>query len=173
MTALHRVMRVVLVVLLGAGGILLIAVAGSSANWAAAITLLRQQRLAAGGAGVAALCLALLYLLSGLRRRERTRYLSFGDAGDRVNISTDAITDYVARLADEFPSIVRLTPRVRSAGKAVDLFIDVRIKAGPQLHEICEVLQQRARECMATGLGISEVRRVTVSVTEISSEHKR
>ncbi len=172
MTALHRIMRVALVVLLGVGGILLITIAGSGANWEAATALLRQQRLAAAGVGVAAICLTVLYLLSGLRRRERRRYLSFGDATDRVNISTDAITGYVARLADEFPSIVRLTPRVRSAGKAVDLLIDVRIKSGPQLHEICEVLQQRVRESMASGLGISEVRRVIVSVTEISSEHK-
>ncbi len=52
------------------------------------------------------------------------------------------------------------------------MVVDVRIKAGPQLHEICEVLQNRVRETMIKGLGIPEVRRVVVCVKEISSEHK-
>ncbi len=172
MKLLHRILALLLVVLLGFCGVLLLLAARSGADWQAALVLLRPQRVAAAGAGAAALCLAVLYALSGLRRRERARYLSFGGDGDRVNISTDAIVGYVSRLAEEFPSIVRMTPRVRPVGKKVDMLIDVRIKAGPQLHEICEVLQQRVRESMASGLGISEVRRVIVSVTEISSEHK-
>ena len=173
MSILHRIVRIMIVTLLALGGVMLITAAASQSNWMAAMAMIRQERLLTAGVGVAAIGFAMLYVLSGLRRRDKVRYLSFGDDADRVNISTEAIVDYVTRLADEFPSIVRMRPRVRPVGKAVDMLIDLRIKAGPQLHEICEVLQQRVRESMATGLGISEVRRVVVSVTEISSEHKR
>ncbi len=54
----------------------------------------------------------------------------------------------------------------------IDIIVDLRVKAGPQLHEVCEVLQRRVRETMANGLGISDVRRVEVNVKEISSEHR-
>jgi len=112
-------------------------------------------------------------MLSGLQRREHERFLSFDNGEGRVNISTQAISDYVSKLSSEFPSVVRMTPRVAAhSRRGLDMVVDVRIKAGPQLHEICEVLQNRVRETMIKGLGIPEVRRVVVCVKEISSEHK-
>ena len=76
-------------------------------------------------------------------------------------------------------SACRLSHHVVDGGKIafrrrelIDIVVDLRVKAGPQLHEVCEVLQRRVRETMSSGLGIADVRRVEVSVKEISSEHK-
>ena len=65
-----------------------------------------------------------------------------------------------------------MSPVVVPLRHAIDLIVDVRVKAGPQIHEVCESLQARVRECVTGGLGISEVRRVTISVHEINSEHR-
>jgi uncharacterized alkaline shock family protein YloU len=54
--------------------------------------------------------------------------------------------------------------------ESVDVFVDVRIKAGPQIKEICEVLQQRVRDTMFSGLGITQVRYVEVNVLKIVGE---
>ena len=56
--------------------------------------------------------------------------------------------------------------------KGVDLLVELRVRAGPQIHEVCELVQQRVREAVTNGLGISEIRRVTVTVREIVSEHR-
>jgi uncharacterized alkaline shock family protein YloU len=65
-----------------------------------------------------------------------------------------------------------MRPNVRPRRGGVDLLVDVRVKAGSQVHEVCELLQQRVRERVVEGLGISEVRRVEVNVRDIVSEHK-
>ena len=65
-----------------------------------------------------------------------------------------------------------MIPEVIPRGNQVDISIVLKVKAGPQIHEICEVMQRRVRETMVNGLGISDVRRVIVNVKDISSEHK-
>src|SRR5262245_47962471 len=57
------------------------------------------------------LLLAFLYLITGMGRRKQ-RLLSFDNDAGTVSISTDAICDYISKLAPEFPTIVRLVPDV-------------------------------------------------------------
>ena len=123
-------------------------------------------------AALAVLCIVFIMVATLRRRERRSRILSFRNDDGTVSISTTAIEDYVCKLGAEFPSIVRMEPKVLPRRGSVDILVHVRIKAGPQIHEICEVLQRRVHETMTSGLGISEVRRVEVSVTEISPEHK-
>ncbi len=132
----------------------------------------RRTFLSNSFAGIGSFALASLLFLTGLDSRRRARFLSFSNEQGAVNISTDAISDYVGKLAPEFPSIVKMTPIVVPHRRRIDIVVDVRIKAGPQLHEICEVLQHRVRESMEKGLGITDVRRVIVSVKQISSEYR-
>jgi len=126
----------------------------------------------AGMAGGACLALALLLAGTGVRRRRKSPILSFRNEGGTVSISTDAISDYLGKLVAEFPSVVKMRTQVIPARSAVDIVATLRVKAGPQIHEVCETLQNRIRETMVNGLGISEVRRIEVSVKEISPEHK-
>jgi uncharacterized alkaline shock family protein YloU len=107
-----------------------------------------------------------------LKPRRSGRFLSFSNEQGAVNISTDAIAEYISKLAPEFPSIVKMTPVVIPHRRKIDIMVEVRIKAGPQLHEICEVLQKKIRESMEKGLGIFDVEKVIVSVDKISVEHK-
>ena len=173
MKFLNRIVFLFLFALLVTVGLGLVVTAASSEYWPLLHVLLSStSRLMGACVGSFLLALAMLLLLSGLKPKRSGRFLSFANEQGAVNISTDAITEYISKLAPEFPSIVKLTPVVVPQRRRIDIVIDVRIKAGPQLHEICEVLQRRVRESMEKGLGISDVRRVIVSVKLISSEHK-
>ena len=151
--------------------------AAISPDWGIYISsfLPENKRLFLACAGAAALCLATLMLLTSGRKKQaqqKERMLSFSNEEGTISISTVAISDYLSKLGTEFPSIVKMQPIVIPRHKAVDILVALRVKAGPQIHEICEVLQRRVRETMVNGLGISDVRKVEVSVKEISPEHK-
>jgi len=60
-----------------------------------------------------------------------------------------------------------MQPKVTASRDSVDVIVDVKIKAGPQIREICEILQQRVRDSMLSGLGITQVRYVEVNVCKI------
>ncbi len=114
----------------------------------------------------------ILWMLGERQPKRQNRFLSFRNEEGAVHISTAAISDYLDKLAPSFPSIVQMHADVLPVRRKIDIIMEVRIKAGPQLHEICEVLQKRVRESMESGLGIHDVRHVIVRVKEISSEHK-
>lgn len=124
------------------------------------------------GVGSSVLALALLFAVTHTTRRKREQYLVYQKDGGPVSISTEAIAEYLGKLVSEFPSIIRLRPRVIPYRHEVDVVAELKVKAGPQIHEVCEMLQRRIRETLASGLGINEIRQVEVSVREIYSEHK-
>jgi len=128
--------------------------------------LIEYYRPAAAITGIVLLVLAVLLLVSRMNRRRRGS-LSFDREGGRVSIDTRVIEDYISKIAAEFPAVIRMQPRVIASRESVDITVDIRIKAGPQIKEICELLQQRVRESMLTGMGISQVRYVEVNVLKI------
>lgn len=172
MKVLHRLAGavIILVVLLLALGVFY--ASWSADSWEIMSSAIARGRLTGVCAAVGTVCVVVLYALTAQPRRKKNRILSFRNDDGTVSISTAAISDYICKLGAEFPSIVRMQPIIRPRRGCVDVVVDVRIKAGPQIHEICEVLQRRVRETMSQGLGISEVRRIEVSVSEISGEHK-
>ncbi len=172
MKIIHRFIFLVVFALMTAVGLALIGLAVSSKNWDAIGLLLPGSRLVGASIGAGLFCLASLLFMTGLNPKRSDRFLSFSNDQGAVNISTDAISEYIGKLSPEFPSVVKMTPAVIPHRRVIDIIVDVRIKAGPQLHEICEVLQKRIRESMEKGLGISDVRKVIISVHKISVEHK-
>jgi hypothetical protein len=140
--------------------------------WHSVFTDMASMRTVGGISGGGLLLFSVIWILCEGRSRGKNRFLSFRNEGGAVNISTVAISDYLAKLAPSFPSIVKMHAEVQPVRKKIDILVDIRIKAGPQLHEICEVLQKKIRESMETGLGIKDVRHVVVRVKEISPEHK-
>lgn len=172
MTRMNRFLTLLACALLISGGLALIVLVMRPLDWRTACSMLSADRVTGLVAGLLLLGLGVLLLASEAPRKRRDRFLSFRNAGGAVNISTEAIAEYIGKLAPEFPSIIRLSPVVVPRRRRIDIIVDLRIKAGPQLHEICEVLQKRVRESMESGLGIQDVRHVIVCVKEISTEHK-
>jgi uncharacterized alkaline shock family protein YloU len=172
MKVLRRVVRLLVLIGLLSAGLALMAVAISPKLWADVQALGNTAREVWASIGGGLLVMGVIFALSEYRTRKRERFLSFDNDGGTVSISTEAMADYINKLITEFPSVVRMKPNVRPTRGGVDLLIDVRVKAGSQVHEVCELLQQRVRERVVEGLGISEVRRVEVNVREIVSEHR-
>lgn len=172
MKPIHRTLFLLVCAVLIGGGLGVLLLALRPTDWQAAARLLEQARMGGGLAGVVLVCAGVMLILMENPARRRDRFLSFPNEAGAVDISTEAIAEYIGRLAPEFPSIVKLLPTVEPRRRRVDIVVDVRIKAGPQLHEICEVLQKRVRESMESGLGIHDVRHVVIRVQQISSEHK-
>lgn len=173
MPLVHRFVGLVFLVVIVVGALSLLAAAVLPGHWEPMAEWLRHfGRLDAVSLALVTLFLLAIYLMASLPVRTNRRQLSFDNAGGSVSISTDAICDYIEKLTAEFPSVVKLTPRVVTDHQAIDLVVGVRIKAGPQIHEVCELLQQRVRDSVTQGLGIADIRKVEVSVTDIVSEHK-
>ncbi|OVE75410.1 hypothetical protein BVX97_04905 [bacterium E08(2017)] len=122
-------------------------------------------------AGCATWVLAVGYVIAPAKKKKNTRYLNFNTEGGAVSISVDAISDFLSRLISEFPSLVQMKPEVKPAKNAMDIKIKVKVKAGSQVSEICDLLQKRVREAISSGLGIDQVNKVEVSVEEIVAEH--
>jgi uncharacterized protein YybS (DUF2232 family) len=172
MKKVNRILQLLVCAVLIASGLALVVLVLKPSDWQILCALLLQSRVGMLVAGAVLVLMGVLLIVTEAPRRRRDRFLSFRNEGGAVNISTEAIAEYIAKLAPAFPSIVSLVPVVEPLRRKMDIVIDVRIKAGPQLHEICEVLQKRVRESMEGGLGIHDLRHVVVRVKEISSEHK-
>ena len=172
MKLIHKISGLALLILAVLLGAFLVAGARSSAAWTRVAGLVSGNRGLGVGIGIALLFLGVIYVLSAIPKRRRQKYLSFDAEGGTVSISTTAIAEYVARVGGEFPSIVRMKPEVIPGKNSIDIHAYVQIKDGPDIQEVCELLQKRIREVLAGSLGITEVRTVQVSVKEIIAEFR-
>lgn len=172
MRTLNKIVRVVALVMLVSVGLALVVLSISRTNWNVLEEVVTRGRWFALSVGLAVFCFGIIFGLSGVRAGPRERFLSFDGENGTVSISTIAIADYLAKLGTEFPSVLRLRPRVMPARRSVDIVLELRVREGPQIHELCDLLQKRVRESLTNGLGINEVRRVEVRVHEIVSEHR-
>ena len=170
MKIINRIAGFVLLLVVIGAGLSLAVNARSGETWSGFASVLTEYRAVVGGVGVAMLCLCLIFLLSAIPRRKNQQYLSFDGEGGTVSISTAAIAEYVARVAGEFPSIIKMKPEVIPARNNIDVHAYLQIKDGPDIHEVCELLQKRIREVLAGSLGINEVRKVEVSIKDIVAE---
>ncbi len=170
MNILHRLVRLIVLVVLLVAGMFIISVALIPNLRSAVMCVMETDPIYVVYAGLAVVVLGLLFAVTGTQRKQKGKFLSFQNDSGTVSISTDAIADYIMKLMDEFPSVTRMRPVVLPERHAIDIAVSIRIKAGPQISEICELLQQRIRESLTNGLGISAVGRVAVSVTDIVAE---
>lgn len=170
MKIIHRITGFILLLVVVVSGGALVVCARSGDSWSEFASVMIGNRIVVGGVGVALICLGLIFLLSAIPRRKQQKYLSFDGDGGTVSISTAAIAEYVARVAGEFPSIIKMKPEVIPARNNIDVHAYLQIKDGPDIHEVCELLQKRIREVLAGSLGINEVRKVEVSIKDIVAE---
>lgn len=167
MKIIHVLLGLVLLALLVAGGVLVIRYALTPDAWADITAQAGAWRYYAmqGAAGV--LIVLALYLVTGLPRRTHAQFISFENEGGAVSISVKAIRDFLIRVGSEFAAILGMDPVIRAPSGAIELDLDVKVKAGTQIPELCKLLQDRVRESMRDSLGLPEVRRIRINVREI------
>lgn len=167
MSILHRCIRLFALALLLSVGIALLTLSLSPRNWQVLTDWVTDGRIDAIWVGLATLAFALLFGLTGIRLKPAARFLRLEGENGPVNISTQAIADYVLKTGSEFPMIVKMKPVITAGRRSIDVLIELRVKAGPKIQETCERLQQRIRESIRNELGITQIRRVEVSIREI------
>jgi len=179
MKMLHRLVGFLVFVVLVGFALLLVWTAMSEQKWAELADHIRFGRFSGMFAGIALFCLGLLLALTSERKKSHPDTLFVDSEKGRVSIDTDEIGEYVAKLITEFPSVVKMRPNVIAlrnrkdpSKNSIDIVATIEVKAGPQIHEACEILQDRIRDSVVTGLGITRVRRVDVTVGKILSEHR-
>ncbi len=123
-------------------------------------------RLALGAAFIIAV--AFYWITAVPARARKERFLSFDSEGGAVSISISAVNEFLAKLGQEFAGIVNLRSDISGSGRdAVEIRLDLSVKAGTKIQELSQLLQQRVRDSMRDSLGISEIAAVKVNVTEI------
>ena len=164
----HIVIGIVLVAILVGQGALLIHMAYSQECWEQCMDTLREERGWGALAGIVLLALVIVYLITGIRRKpEGEQYLAFSSNGTTVSILLKAVNEFIGKIGDEFAAIVYLRPSVRPRGRSIDITLDIRVLAGTQIPELCQLLQERVRESVRQNLGLSEIKRIRVQVKDI------
>ncbi|HMP71634.1 MAG TPA: alkaline shock response membrane anchor protein AmaP [Kiritimatiellia bacterium] len=109
-----------------------------------------------------------LFLFLGWKSRRRSAdYLAYDNEGGTVTISLQALQDFLEHLKSGYPSIESLKPRVDMYRGDLDVELDVRVKAGTQIPELCRQLQDQAKREIRDRIGIQEIHDIRVRVEEI------
>lgn len=169
MKTLHFLIGMVLFLLLVAAGLgtLSMAFQGDEA-WKQLLLELEGRRVEAILVGLGLVVMVLLYALTALRMPDASQYLAYDIEGGTVSISLKAVENFLARLAGEFAAVDALEPTLRASKGSVQVQLDVKVKSGAQIPELCRMLQERARATIRDKVGISDVQEVRVRVQEIT-----
>jgi uncharacterized alkaline shock family protein YloU len=168
MKAFHLLLGgLLLVALLGLGLFVLSSAFQGPEAWTLLLEELRTRQVEAIFTSLALVLAILLFALTSFRLPEKQRYLAYDIEGGNVSVSLKAVQDFLSRLSGEFAAVQILEPTVRARPGRVDVQLDVKVKAGAQIPELCRMLQDRARVILREKVGISEVAEVRVRVQEI------
>lgn len=171
MRLLHRLFKDIVAVVLFVLSVGIVIACSTEGFWNDFVLVLGQGRVDFLFFGLALVFISLIYLLTGINNEKRDDCISIEGENGVITISAQAIRNYIMKLAPEFPSVVKLQPKVISKKKYIDIVVMVRVKPDPQIHEACEVLQKKIRDMLANALGILEVRKIEINIREISGRY--
>lgn len=168
MKALHLLIGLLLFLALLAGAFFVLSSAfAGDAAWSALLDELKGYKLYASVIALALVFGVILFALTSFRLPQKSQYIAYDIEGSAVSISLRAVQDFVASLADEFAAVEELKPQIRISGGLADVQLDVKVRAGAQIPELCRMLQERARTTLRDKVGLTDVREVRVRVQEI------
>ncbi|MCB1102949.1 MAG: hypothetical protein H7A43_03715 [Verrucomicrobia bacterium] len=171
MTLLRKVFALVLMAVAvgGAGFLLYCGFQGGESGWQDFLTGLGGQRpRVLLGAGLVVLCgLGYLAAAWSSTHRDDTDYLAYETASGSVNISLKALRDFLSHLKDHHEAILQLKPIVSAPSGELDVLLDVKVRAGALIPELCTGLQEEAKSVIRDKIGVSKIRDVRVRVQEI------
>jgi hypothetical protein len=165
---LHYLIGAVLFLALLAGAVFVLSLAFQGAEaWTAALDEAKHYAMEAAFGALLLALLTVLFFLTSFRLPAKSQYIAYDIEGSSVSVNLKAVQEFLARLAGEFAAVEELTPALRAHHGAVDVQLDVKVRAGAQIPELCRMLQERARATLREKVGLSDVREVSVRVQEI------
>ena len=142
MKVLHYLIGAVLLVALMALALFVLStVFKGAAAWADLLEAGKAFHVPAAAAALTMALLLLLFVLTSFRLPEKSHYIAYDIEGSAVSISLKAVQDFLARLAGEFAAVQELKPTLKVTNTSVEVQLDVKIRAGAQIPELCRMLQ--------------------------------
>jgi hypothetical protein len=168
MRFLHAVFGLMLYVIVVVAAGFIIVAAMDCGIWKEGLALLASwpRYLALSGA-VAALLVVILFALTGVAPRKKEEFIAFENEGGTVRITVKAVRDFLVRVGDEFAAVLSMNPRITAPSGSIDIELDVRVKSGTQIPELCKMIQDRIRDTVRETLGVQDVRGIRINVREI------
>jgi len=125
-------------------------------------------------AGALAVAFLLLYFLTGLlaRRARRHQVITFENEDGRVTVDTEAVRSYLAVLKDEFAAANWLKSSVAVRQGALAIRLDLGVKPGTQIPELCRLMQERVKEILREHLGTCDLAGIEMNVREINGARR-
>ena len=97
-------------------------------------------------------------------------FINFESGEGSVGINVRAIKDFVERTALEFTAVKSVDSTLQSRRKKLEITLRGKVQAGNPIPELSQVMQQRIRESMNDSLGIDQIERITIHISEIVGE---
>lgn len=124
-------------------------------------------------AGSLAIAFLLLYALSGiLARRRRRQVITFENDDGRVTVDTEAVRSYLSGLQDEFAAANWIKPFLAVRQGALAIRLDLGVKPGTQIPELCRLMQERVKEILQEHLGTCDLAGIEMNVREINGSRR-
>jgi uncharacterized alkaline shock family protein YloU len=124
-------------------------------------------------AGSLAIAFLLLYALSAiLARRTRRQVITFENDDGRVTVDTEAVRSYLGGLQAEFAGSNWVKPTVDVRQGALAIRLDLGVKPGTQIPELCRLMQERVKEILREHLGTCDLAGIEMNVHEINGARR-
>lgn len=168
MRFLHAVFGLVLYVFVIVAAAFIINASLDGEIWRQSIEALSGlPRFVALSGAVAALLVVVLYALTGVAPRKKEEFIQFENEGGTVRISIKAVRDFMMRVGDEFAAVLSMSPRISAPSGSIDIELDLRVKSGTHIPELCKMIQDRVRDSVKDTLGVQDIRGIRINVREI------
>ena len=89
-----------------------------------------------------------------------------------MSVSTEAVQDYLDALKNEFAAVVWQKSHLQVHRGALEVGLELGVKDGTRIPELCKLMQARVRELLEEHLGTCDLAGVSVEVNEIQSRKK-
>jgi uncharacterized alkaline shock family protein YloU len=119
-------------------------------------------------AGFIALLLGLIPALLKVVEVRRGRYVAFENPDGEVAIALHTIEDFVRRVGQAFPEVLKARPIiVPRPGAGVEIVLETVLEEGANIPELTEAIQHRIKTQLQELLGIENIAGVQITVVKI------
>lgn len=169
--AIHGMIGIVLMLFILGQAMALLHMALRPDAWSTFFELAFTGRLWSALAGAVLIVLLGVYFMTAFGgEADSEDYLTFKQDGNPISIRARAVTDYISRLSDEFAAIHTVEPSIRSRAGGVVIELALEVRAGTQIPELCQLLEQRVREGVREHLGLGEIRQIRIRIKDITGD---
>ena len=104
--------------------------------------------------------------------RRADGFIDFESGQGSVGISIKAIKDFAEQTAKEFSAVKNVDTKLIRNRAQLDIILRVKVESGNPIPELSQVIQQRIRENMSESLGIDQINKVIIHISEIIGDVK-